>query len=42
LSQGGTVVAPLEKTFYTEAIGEVIDKFGARWEIMVTDEDYKD
>jgi PhnB protein len=40
LSQGGTVVTPLEKTFYSEAIGEVIDKFGTRWEITMTDEDY--
>jgi PhnB protein len=41
LSQGGTVVTPLEKTFYSEAIGEVIDKFGTRWEITMTDEDYE-
>jgi PhnB protein len=38
LSQGGTVVTPLEKTFYSEAIGEVIDKFGTRWEITMDDE----
>ncbi|MDR3266712.1 MAG: VOC family protein [Tannerella sp.] len=33
LSQGGTIVAPLEKTFHCEATGEVIDKFGTRWEL---------
>ena len=41
LSDGGTVVTPLGKTFFTEAIGEVVDKFGIRWLIMMTDEAYK-
>lgn len=41
LSDGGTVVAPLEKTFFSESIGEVIDKFGVRWLIMMTDDDYE-
>ncbi|WP_321480541.1 VOC family protein [uncultured Bacteroides sp.] len=40
LSEGGTIVSPLEKTFFSESIGEVIDKFGIRWLIMMTDEDY--
>lgn len=40
LSKDGTIVSPLEKTFFTEAMGEVIDKFGTRWIIMVTDKDY--
>ncbi len=40
LSQGGEVVTPLEKTFFSEAIGEVVDKFGIRWLIMMTDDDY--
>lgn len=40
LSQSGTVVSPLEKTFFSEAIGEVIDRFGTRWLIMMTDEAY--
>jgi PhnB protein len=40
LSEGGTIVAPLEKTFFSESMGEVIDKFGIRWLIMMTDEDY--
>lgn len=41
LSDRGTVVAPLEKTFFSESIGEVIDKFGVRWLIMMTDDDYE-
>ena len=41
LSQGGTIVTPLEKTFFSELMGEVIDKFGIRWLIMMTDEGYE-
>lgn len=41
LSDGGTVVTPLEKSFFSESIGEVIDKFGVRWLIMMTDDDYE-
>lgn len=41
LSREGTVVTPLEKTFFSEAIGEVVDKFGVRWLIMMTDENYE-
>lgn len=40
LSKEGTIITPLEKTFFSESIGEVIDKFGVRWLIMMTDEDY--
>lgn len=40
LSEGGDVVTPLEKTFFSDAIGEVVDKFGIRWLIMMTDDDY--
>lgn len=40
LSDRGTVVTPLEKTFFSESIGEVIDRFGVRWLIMMTDDDY--
>ena len=40
LSQGGEIITPLEKTFFSEAIGEVVDKFGIRWLIMMTDDDY--
>lgn len=31
LAQGGTVVMPLEKTFWAEAFGMVTDKFGIKW-----------
>lgn len=40
LSKEGTIVSPLEKTFFTEAIGEIIDKYGIRWLIMMSDDDY--
>jgi PhnB protein len=40
LAKDGDIVCPLEKTFFTEALGEVVDKFGIRWIIMMTDEDY--
>jgi PhnB protein len=40
LSQGGEVVAPLEKTFFCDAFGELIDKYGVRWLIMMDDEGY--
>lgn len=40
LSEGGTIVSPLEKTFFSESFGEVVDKFGIRWIIMMTDEGY--
>ena len=31
LAKGGTVVMPLEKTFWAEAFGMVTDKFGVKW-----------
>jgi PhnB protein len=31
LAEGGTVVMPLEKTFWAEAFGMVTDKFGVKW-----------
>lgn len=31
LAAGGTVIMPLEKTFWAEAFGMVTDKFGVRW-----------
>ena len=31
LAKGGTVVMPLEKTFWAEAFGMVTDKFGIKW-----------
>jgi PhnB protein len=33
LANGGTVVMPLEKTFWAEAFGMVNDKFGVKWMI---------
>lgn len=40
LSKDGTIVSPLEKTFFTEAIGEIIDKYGIYWIIMMSDDNY--
>jgi len=31
LSEGGTVIMALEKTFWAEAFGMLIDKFGIKW-----------
>jgi PhnB protein len=31
LSKGGSVIMPLEKTFWSEAFGMVTDKFGVKW-----------
>lgn len=31
LSEGGSVIVPLEKTFWAEAFGMVADKFGIKW-----------
>lgn len=31
LAKGGSVVMPLEKTFWAEAFGMVTDKFGVKW-----------
>ena len=31
LAQDGSVVMPLEKTYWAEAFGMVIDKFGVKW-----------
>ena len=33
LANGGSVVMPLEKTFWAEAFGMVNDKFGVKWMI---------
>jgi PhnB protein len=35
LSEGGTVVMPLEKTFWSPGFGVVTDRFGTPWEITV-------
>jgi PhnB protein len=31
LSPGGKVIAPLDKTFWSEAFGMVVDRFGTPW-----------
>lgn len=36
LSEGGQVQMPLDKTFFTEMFGMVVDKFGVFWMVMVT------
>lgn len=33
LAQGGTVIMPLEKTYWAEAFGMVTDPFGVKWMI---------
>lgn len=40
LAEKGTVTAPFEKTFFCDGLGEVTDKYGISWLIMVTDEGY--
>ncbi|WP_353124047.1 VOC family protein [Dysgonomonas capnocytophagoides] len=39
-AQNGTVTMPFEKTFFCDGIGEITDKYGIPWLIMVTDEGY--
>jgi PhnB protein len=31
LAQDGSLIMPLEKTYWAEAFGMVIDKFGVKW-----------
>jgi PhnB protein len=31
LAKGGTIVMPLEKTYWAEAFGMVTDQFGVKW-----------
>ncbi|MDR1624599.1 MAG: VOC family protein [Tannerellaceae bacterium] len=38
--KNGTVTMPLQKTFFCEAMGEVTDKYGISWIIMMNDDDY--
>lgn len=33
LGEGGSVIMPLEKTYWAEAFGMLVDKFGIRWMI---------
>ncbi|MCL2863939.1 MAG: VOC family protein [Lachnospiraceae bacterium] len=35
LAVGGRVVQPLEKVFWSELYGYVIDRFGVNWQVMV-------
>lgn len=36
----GTVTMPFEKTFFCDGLGELTDKYGISWLIMVTGEGY--
>ncbi len=36
LSEGGTVKAPLEKMFWGDIFGGLIDKFGIGWQVNIT------
>jgi PhnB protein len=36
LSSGGTVKAPMEKMFWGDTFGALIDKFGIAWQVNVT------
>ena len=42
LAVNGQLVTPLHKEFFTECSGELIDQYGIRWLIMMTDENYED
>lgn len=35
LADGGTVVCPLEKTFFSERFASVVDKFGITWNLVI-------
>lgn len=37
ISNDGDITSPLQKTFYSEGIGELTDKYGISWIIMVAD-----
>ena len=37
LTPGGTVIMPLQKTFWAEAFGMVVDKFGVKWFVNCDD-----
>jgi len=38
--EGGDVSMPFQKTFFCEGMGEVTDKYGISWIIMMTDDNY--
>jgi PhnB protein len=35
LAEGGNVLMPLQKTFWAESFGVVVDRFGIPWEITI-------
>ncbi|HEV2693099.1 MAG TPA: VOC family protein, partial [Verrucomicrobiae bacterium] len=35
LSQGGQIQVPIQKTFFADRYGIVLDRFGLSWKIMV-------
>jgi len=35
LSEGGTILMPLEKSYFNEAFGMLIDKYGVTWNVAV-------
>jgi PhnB protein len=37
LSDSGKVIMPLQKTFWSEAFGMLVDRFGAPWMVNVMD-----
>ena len=39
-AKNGEITMPFEKTFFCDGMGEVVDKYGITWLIMVTDENY--
>lgn len=36
LAEGGTIVMPLEKTFWSEKYGQITDKFGIGWQFNLS------
>jgi len=38
LAAGGTIVEPLEKVFWSDLYGYVIDRFGVNWQVMIRHE----
>jgi len=40
-AKNGTITMPFQKTFFCDGMGEVTDKYGISWIIMMTDEGYQ-
>lgn len=40
-SQGANVAMPLQPTFFCEGLGELTDRYGISWLIMMSDEGYQ-